>query len=180
MSNKIVWPQNAYKYERAEDLDEERFENGMFRCDRCDLLKPLPVNEQDGHHLCRRCFDPLSPQEARQSMAEEKAQNIDPMKMLELPVKSCFDNSPVVTSVSPLTLNLTRGGSAGSVAIGGVWLSSSVTWAASSGDITVTPTINSTISVTLSISAAGGMTRGDYSITFNGDVITPRGILKVR
>lgn len=181
VGNQITWPKNRYKYERAQDLQNERIENGMFRCDRCDLLKPLPVNMQDGHKLCRRCLDPLSPLEAQTSMAAERAANAEAeMKMLEYPVTSCFANAPAITGVSPLTLNLTRGGSSGSIAITGVWLSASDTWAANSGDITVTPTVNSSVSVSLSISAAGGTPRADYSITFNGDVITPRNILKVR
>lgn len=170
-----------FKYERPQDMDAERFENGPFRCMRCDMLWPLPWVDQDGKRFCARCADkPWGQTEARIVMAEEVAENAAwPMDTLDWGPSSSFLGVPSVTGISPVTLLLARSGAAKTITITGVNLTASDTWAASSGSITVTPTINSSTSVTLSV-AAGSMTAGDYNLLFNGDVLTPAGIFKVR
>ncbi len=172
----------THKYDRPQDFADERFENGLFRCERCTALWPLPIRLQDGFRLCQRCWDPLSPNEARDSMAKQRAANASaPIDYLEYPVTSATSGAIAVTGVSPLTLNLTRGGASDTIAITGINLSTADTWSSSSpSHITVTPAVNSTTSVTLTISADGTTTRGDYDITFNGDTITPRKILRIR
>lgn len=178
---KYEWPRNQYRHERAQDLQSERIENGMFRCDRCDLLKPMPPKFEDGKRHCRRCSDPLIPSEAMQRMGEERARNASVlMAMLPFPVTSCFGAAPMITAVSPLSLTVNKGIGGGTIAITGVNLSASDTWGTTYAKATVTPTVNSSTSVTLTAGVVAGAVAGDYSITFNGDVITPRGILKLR
>ena len=181
MGNQLIWPANRHRFDHAADFQDDRCEKGLFRCQRCNLLWPLPYTIQDGFRLCNRCWDVLSPLEAQKSMAEDRARaSSEPMKTLDVPVLSAFDGAPCVTAISPLVANITRGSGSVSIAITGVNLSSSDTWGASSGSITVTPTVNSSTSVTLAVSAAGGLARGNYDLTFNGDTLTPRGILSVR
>lgn len=124
----------------------------------------------------------LTPLRAQLSMGEDRARaGSYPEPTLELPVSGGIVGAVMVTDVSPLTLNLTRGGASQNIDITGNNLSASDTWDSSnSTHITVTPTVNSSTSVTLAISADGTTTRGDYNLTFNGDTLTPRGILKVR
>lgn len=173
---------NPNKNDRPQDFEDERCENGLFRCQRCEMLWPLPFEWQDGFRLCQRCQDPGGgAEEVRAQFAEEKAANASaPYDVLTFQPRGAFNGAVMVTGVSPLTLNLTRGGASGSIAITGVNLSTADTWAASNVNITVTPTVNSTTSVTLSISAAVGTPRANYNLTFNSDTLTPRGILKVR
>lgn len=179
---KKEWPSNPHRAERAQDAKPDRLENGLFRCERCGSLWPLPYILNDGARVCRRDADVLTPLEAQTSMADDRARaGAYPEPTLELPVSGALNGAAFVTDVSPLTLNLTRGGAAGAIEITGVNLSASDTWSSSNAThITVTPTVNSTTSVSLSITADGTTTRADYDLTFNGDTLTPRGILRVR
>ena len=171
---------SPYQNQVAQDLLEERITKGGFRCDRCAMVNPLPEIKQDGFRLCRRCADSMSPIEAQEILATDRAGGGDhPLTPLPYPPTSAFTSAPAVTAVSPTSVTLVRSGASQTVDISGVNLTASDTWAASSGSITVTPVVNSATSVTLTISA-GVMTAGDYSLTFNGDKLTPQGMLKVR
>lgn len=172
---------NAYYWERAQDTDEERLVMGGFRCFRCEMVKPLPWTEQDGNRLCRRCTDAMSPVQAQLNIADSVARSGQkPVTPLEQPPTAAFVGAPVVTAITPSSVNLTRGGSAQTVNIAGQNLSASDTYTSNDAGIVITPTVNSTTSVTLSVTAGGGDTPGDYNLSFNGDVMTPRGIFKVR
>lgn len=176
---------SEYRYERAQDLLDERLENGVFRCDRCDLVKPLPQQWQDGYALCRRCVDPLSRQESR-SLGDYAAAMLPKVFSVDLepaaidPPTWEFAGVSSVTGISPATLNLERGGASGQIVLTGVRFTTDDTVEASHASITVTKSVDSTTQITLTISAAGGMTRGDYNLIFNDSTLTPRGILKVR
>ena len=169
--------------DRAQDFLEERIEHGGFRCDRCAMVWPLPWREQDGFRLCERDYDPIGRIEAKQIIADSQARGgINPLTSLPLAPVAAFDSAPAITAVSPTSITITHGGSAGSISITGVNLSASDTWAGSHASITVTPTINSSTSVTLAVSVPIGTVpaAGDYNIAFNGDTLMPRGIVKVR
>lgn len=172
---------HPWRYERAQDLLEERLANDSFRCDRCSLLNPLPARVQDGHRLCRRCWDVMSPHEAQEALAEgaERA-GARPMVSLPYGITGAFAGASSVTRISPTTLNLTKGGASGTVTLTGVNFSASDTVAASNANITVSKSVDSATQITLTISASGATPAGDHSLTFNGDTLTPRGILKVR
>jgi hypothetical protein len=153
------------RYDRAQDYKEQRLDApGLFRCDRCD---PMSATE-------------------RRTIADTAANLVDDYVNGNLderatdPPVSVFYNVSSVTSISPTTLNLARGGASGQIVLTGIYFTANDTVAASSGSITVTPSVDSSTQITLTISAAGGMTRGDYDLTFNGSTLTPRGILKVR
>lgn len=173
---------NEHSHERAQDFLEERIANGGFRCDRCAMVWPLPWNEQDGFYLCDRDFDSMGRIEAQQNIADSQARGgINPITPLPIPPIGALDGMATVTGISPLALSLTRGGAAGTLTITGVGLTSADTWAATNPThISVTPTVISSTSVTLSITADGTTARADYNVTFNGDTLLPRGILKVR
>ena len=175
----------TYSQERAQDLLDERIENGVFLCDRCDLIKPLPFTLQDGHQMCRRCVDPLSFTEAQvlsdgvaAKLPQLFAGNYDPQNPYQ--PQTAFAGISVVTEIDPLTLVITAGGASGTIVLTGVNFTASDTVGASHASITVTPSVDSSTTITLTISAAGGMARGDYNLLFNSSTLTPRGILKVR
>ncbi len=172
----------GFEFETTQDTVEERLIAGVFRCALCQTLRPQPPIIQNGAFLCRRCAEEDGGVSAVQiRFARERAANASAkMEMSRYPVTSCFAGAPTVISIVPQTLNLTRGGAAGSIAITGLNLSSADVWTASNVNITPTPTVNSTSSVTLSIAALVGTPRANYSLLFNGDTLTPRGILKVR
>lgn len=154
---------------------------GGFRCFRCAMVKPMPWTEQDGNRLCRRCRDTMSPLEAQRNIAESVARSGNtPLTPLPQPPIAALTGIAVVTAISPSSVVLARGGASQTVAITGVGLSASDTYTSSDSGMTITPTVNSSTSVTLSVSAGGGDTPGDYNLLFNSDVMTPRNIFKVR
>lgn len=176
---------NAYRQERAQDLLDERIACGVFKCDRCDLIKPLPFSLQEGHQLCRRCVDPLSNTEAQRLSDEAESMlpqitsgNLDEQNPYQ--PQTAFAGVSVVTGISPTSLVISPGGASGEIVLTGVNFTDGDEVEASDASITVTPSVDSTTEMTLTISAAGGMTPGDYNLLFSDSTLTPRGILKVR
>lgn len=175
-----------HRYDRAQDFKEQRLEApGLFRCDRCGSVWPEPAIAQDGSRFCERDADPMSISQ-RRALADTATAiipnyvngNLDEAAID--PPTSVFYNVSSVTSIAPTTLNLARGGASGAVVLTGIYFTAADTVAASNGSITVTKSVDSSTQITLTISAAGGMTRGDYDLVFNSSTLTPRGILKVR
>ena len=168
---------NPYSGTRANDYTEERLAYGGFRCDRCAMVWPLPINYQDGYHLCERCFDSMGRIEAQQIIGE--AQGGVQITPLPIPPIAPFLGAWAVTKVAPLSVTLQHGGASQTVNLSGVNLSAADVITYTEASITATSVVLPTL-IVLTISAAGGAVPGDYDILYNGNTLTPRGILKVR
>jgi len=102
------------------------------------------------------------------------------MTPLPVPPQNPFAGAASVTSVAPSWVILRRGGASGSVVLTGVNFSASTTASTNAANVTVANSLDSSTQITLTVTAGGGATPGDYDLLFNGDTLTPRKILKVR
>src|SRR6266404_4362721 len=109
---------NPYEGERARDFAEERQLFGVFRCDRCASVWPLPWVEEDGgaRRVCRGCADEMTEIEANEiiAIATEEA-SIDVIESLPITVIPALSGAVILQSVAPSSVVVRR--SVGSVVV---------------------------------------------------------------
>lgn len=174
---------NPFAGDRPQDFAEERERDGVFRCDRCDAVWPLSflVEEDDGaRRVCRRDADEMAEIEANEIIAnavEAAGENV--IVSLPFPVVPAFSGAVILQSVTPSSVVAHRGSGSAIIVLAGLNFSANIV-TTPAANVTVSVSVDSAIQITLTISATGGATPGDYDLFFDGSALTPRRILKVR
>lgn len=133
---------------------------------------------QDGSRVCKTlCKDNTSKSELDEMLAEQLGA-VDSMEPVEFSPATAFANAVGITAFSVRPLELTKGGSAGSLTLTGVNLSSAVEIEYEDAGITTTTRTDSSTSIDLTISASAAVAAGDYWIKVDGHIY--RGAIRVR
>lgn len=162
-------PPDSVERLRVEEIEQER-------CDYCKNLWPASLmHDEDGKRICFNHRNPIPPTrkaEIEQADAQYIASRqtrpqrwpITPESFVAV-TKMLRASGTRVTQGSPL--QVVRGAASIALILRGVNLSTADTYSASSG-ISLSRVVDSTVQVTLGVTAAGGMTPGDHDLIYNG------------
>lgn len=163
-----------YKYQITQE--------GGFRCEVGDHVRPLSqLRMQDGQPVCVEHRDELSPLEAQLALAESialGAQHNDFARRWPSPAfLNPFAGVPAITAIAPPQLLIARSGPSGSLTLTGVNFAATDVITVDSARLTLVASVDSSTSITLTVSAAFNATAGLHAITYNGQVL--RGLVRV-
>lgn len=159
---------SARIHRQNSSLDE-----GVFQCEGpCRRILPESMKvEQDGYDKCsERCAHTWSRTDDVLKLAAAQAIVDDQERASLKGVPTPFSGAVAVTAISPRPLELTAGGASGTLALTGVNLATGDTIDYGHASITGVVTVNSSTSVSIAVTAAGGLAAGYYDLTYEDSV----------
>lgn len=169
---------NSLDVRRIAEMEQER-------CDTCTMLFPASeITVEDGVHRCPNDVDYWTAGRKAAATAadaawigshQDRPQRFPPKRETFAAVTRLQTTGGTqVYTDHPLSI---RAGSSGTLVVKGVGLTASDTVSGAAG-FTITPTVDSSTQVTLSVAVAGGTAAADYPLTYNEMVF--RGVFRVR
>jgi hypothetical protein len=142
---------------------------GVFRCDCCDCVFPDSLRvTQDGLDLCKpRCAYPIAPSDFDAMFAEDQAR-ADGYEPVVPSVTGFAADAKQLNTQSPSPLDISPGGAGVVLTLTGLNLESTDVVSFGHAGITASGEAWTSTQYTATVSASGGVPRGDYSITYDG------------